>query len=211
MFDAAMSRSPQQGPAASWSEITDTPVIGAFAQQALYADLLVLGQRDPSAQWSSDVPPDFAEAVVADSGRPALIVPYTGRFDSVGERVVIAWKETPEAARAVAAALPILQLAARVHVLSWQGSQEDGDEPAVRGPRLDLEGYLRGHGVKAQFHRYSEEPQQLGELLLSRVADLEADLLVMGCYGHSRAREWVLGGSSRTVLHSMTVPVLMMH
>jgi nucleotide-binding universal stress UspA family protein len=65
--------------------------------------------------------------------------------------------------------------------------------------------------VDAVWHRHGAEPQALGELLLSRVCDLEADLLVMGCYGHSRAREWVLGGTSRTVLRSMTVPVLMAH
>ena len=65
--------------------------------------------------------------------------------------------------------------------------------------------------MSAQWHRDPGEPAEIGELLLSRCADLSADLLVMGCYGHSRAREWVLGGTSRTVLHSMTLPVLMAH
>jgi nucleotide-binding universal stress UspA family protein len=206
---AAMTRSPEDGPVASWTEVVDAPVVGAFAGQALYADLLVLGQQDPAAAWSFDVPPDFVESVLAASGRPALVVPYAGRFTTAGDRVVIAWKPTPEAARAVAAAIPILQQAARVHVVSWQGG--DADDASVRGPRLDLQGYLRRHGVQAQWHRNGEEPPQLGELLLSRVSELEADLLVMGCYGHSRAREWVLGGASRTVLRSMTLPVLMAH
>jgi nucleotide-binding universal stress UspA family protein len=210
-ISAAMARSPEDGPVASWTEVVDAPVVAAFARQALYADLLVLGQQDPAAAWSFDVPPDFVETVLSASGRPALVVPYTGHFDSVGDRIVIAWKPTPEAARAVAAAVPLLQRAARVHVVSWPGSQEDSEAASVRGPRLDLEGYLRRHGVQAQWHRNGDEPAQLGELLLSRVSELEADLLVMGCYGHSRAREWVLGGASRTVLRSMTLPVLMAH
>jgi len=79
------------------------------------------------------------------------------------------------------------------------------------GKRLDLRGYLRLNGVEASWQEQGNETSALGELLLSRSFDLGADLLVMGCYGHSRAREWVLGGTSRTVLESMTLPVLMAH
>jgi nucleotide-binding universal stress UspA family protein len=124
----------------------------------------------------------------------------------IGETAVIAWKPTREAALAISAAMPLLQRARRVHVLVW--GREDAGEG---GHLLSLDGYLKLHGVDAVWHRHGAEPQALGELLLSRVCDLEADLLVMGCYGHSRAREWVLGGTSRTVLRSMTVPVLMVH
>ena len=74
-----------------------------------------------------------------------------------------------------------------------------------------MNGYLWRHGVEAIWHREGQEPQALGELLLSRAFDLHADLLVMGCYGHSRTREWLLGGTSRTVLRAMTLPVLMAH
>lgn len=91
-------------------------------------------------------------------------------------------------------------------MISWAG-----EEPAIGGERLDLRGYLKLHGVEATWHREGEEPEELGQLLLSRTFDLEADLLVMGCYGHSRVREWLLGGTSRVVLQSMTLPVLMAH
>lgn len=191
----------------AWAEVRDDPVMGAFAQQALYADLLVLGQHDPDSQQASGVPSDFAETVMVASGKPALILPYTGRPpELLGGIVVIAWKAAREAARAVSAALYLLQRARRVHVLTWSGD----DEP-IDGNRLDLSGYLKLRGVEAVWHEQGEAPQALGELLLSRAFDLEADLLVMGCYGHSRAREWVLGGTSRTVLRSMTLPVLMAH
>ena len=191
----------------TWAEIRDDPIMAAFAQQAFYADLLVLGQHDPSSASSSGVPSDFVESVMTDSGKPALILPYIGMLPRmIGENVVIAWKPTREAALAVSAAMPLLQRARRVVVLSWSGEDE-----RVEGKRLDLNGFLRLHGIEALWHEQGEEPEALGELLLSRAFDFEADLLVMGCYGHSRAREWVLGGTSRTVLQSMTLPVLMAH
>lgn len=196
---------------AAWSEIRDDPIIAVFAQQALYADLLVLGQHDPSSTPSDGVPFDFVEAVMAASGKPALVLPYAAVPAVVGETVVIAWKPTREAARAVSAAVPLLQRARRVHILSWSVDDERQDEVAIGGERLDLSGYLKLCGVEATWHRNGKEPDAMGALLLSRAFDLEADLLVMGCYGHSRAREWVLGGTSRTVLQSMTLPVLMAH
>ncbi len=192
---------------ATWAEVQDDPIIAAFARQALYTDLLVLGQYDPSSTASDGVPSDFVETVMAASGKPALILPYIGVARGIGETIVIAWKPTREAASAVSAAMPLLQQARRVHILSWAGVEED----VIGGDGLDLNGYLKLSGVDATWHRQGEEPESLGELLLSRAFDLGADLLVMGCYGHSRAREWVLGGTSRTVLQSMTLPVLMVH
>jgi len=80
-----------------------------------------------------------------------------------------------------------------------------------RGTQLNLDGYLHLHGIEPVWHREELEPTDIGEQMLSRTFDLGADLLVMGCYGHGRAREWVLGGASRTILQSMTLPVLMAH
>jgi nucleotide-binding universal stress UspA family protein len=194
------------GMKASWAEVGNEPMMGVFSQQALFADLLVLGQADPTEKRAEGVPADFVETVLISSGKPVLVLPFIGASSTVGQTVVLAWKPTREAARAVSAALPLLQRAGQVHVLSWSGADE-----AVGGHGLSLDGYLQLHGVKAIWHRETQEPDLLGELLLSRAFDLEADLLVMGCYGHSRAREWVLGGASRTVLRSMTLPVLLAH
>jgi nucleotide-binding universal stress UspA family protein len=171
---------------------------------------MVLGQNDSSDPASAGVPPDFVESVLADSGKPALVLPYAsaeGAASTVGKTVVIAWKPTREAARAVTAALPLLQRASIVHIQSW--AVEDDD---VEGSQLTFDNYLKLHGIQATWHREAgQEPESTGDALLSRCFDLQADLLVMGCYGHSRAREWVLGGATRTVLHSMTLPVLMSH
>jgi nucleotide-binding universal stress UspA family protein len=195
-----------EGPAAVWSEATDIPVVDAFVQQALYADLLVLGQENPSCP-APGVPQEFAQSVIIASGKPALLIPHIGWNRGVGEIAVIAWKESRESARAVAYALPLLRYSREVHVLAWDESR---DSP-VRGQRLDLRRFLHQHGVEVEWHAGESEPKLIGQMMLSRAFDLDADLLVMGCYGHSRARELVLGGASRTVLRSMTLPVLMAH
>lgn len=172
-------------------------------RRALYADLLVLGQRDPDDPAASELPPDFVPQVLVGSGRPALVVPCAGPFATVGRRVLIAWKETREAARAVTAALPWLVRAASVHAIACG---PDADEALRR-----LRTYLSAQGVALETQRHEPGETDAGEKLLSAAVDMGADLLVMGCYGHSRAREWVLGGATRSVLRSMTLPVLMSH
>jgi nucleotide-binding universal stress UspA family protein len=195
----------------TWAELQQDPVLRAFAQQALYADLLVLGQHDPGDPLAQELPADFAQSVVIASGRPALVVPFAGSFEQVGRRVLVAWKATRESARAVTGALPVLQAAARVDLVMWSeaGLEPDADRRDAKLP--GIESYLRSHGVQPVMHREGEAPREIGEVLLSRAADLDADLIVMGCYGHSRLREWVLGGVTHTLLRSMTVPVLMCH
>ena len=184
-----------------WRQALEAPEY-TFARQALHADLLVLGQHDRE-QRDTGVPSDFVQAVLIASGKPALIVPYIGlRTPSFGS-VFVAWKESRESARALAAALPILRQAHTVEVAL--------DTTAGAGTDL-LPKYLQRHGVQAQFHTMpADAGSKAGELMLSMAADCSADLMVMGCYGHSRGRELVLGGASRTVLQSMTLPVLMSH
>ena len=193
---------------AQWVEEAGEPAQG-FSRLALCSDLMVLGQALPRPQSSGALPADFVESVLLTSGKPALVVPYIGAPEKIGRVALVAWKETRESARALSAALPLLQRAERVHVACG------GEGKAVSGwseaPPLDVQAYLRRHGVQATMHRESTVSRDLGNLLLSLAADLSADLLVMGCYGHGRAREWVLGGASRTVLESMTLPVLMAH
>lgn len=185
-----------------WAEpLPDGP--WGFGRQALYADLVLLGQRDAQDPAAAELPADFVSSVVLDSGRPALILPYTGEIDAVGRTVLVAWKETCTSARAVSAALPWLQRAGQVHAV---GFGED-----VEGPLQSLQDYLQAHGVHIKTHACGPEDSDVGERMLSMAADVGADLLVMGCYGHGRTREWVLGGATRTVLASMTLPVLMSH
>ena len=180
--------------------------VGAFCRQALYADLLVLGQHDSSAGSLSVLPSNFVDSVLMTSGKPALILPLTGDFGTAERDVLIGWNATPQAARAVTAALPWLRLARRVHVLEATGSAA----PPHAGD-LDIVQYLHLHGIVATLHRGPAAPTDAGHVLLSFAGAVGADLLVMGCYGHHRARELVLGGATRTVLRAMTLPVLMAH
>jgi len=189
-----------------WAEASDLRLVAAVAEQASLADLLVLGQ-DGESNLDRGVPEGFAEAVLRASGRPGLLVPHTGHVGQLGRVALVAWRPTPEAARALSAALPLLAQAEQVHVVSW------GPHAVApfRGSPLGIETRLQLHGIRAQMHRSADEPRQVGTALLGLALDLRADLLVMGCYGHSRAREFVLGGASRSVLKSMPVPVLMSH
>ena len=189
-----------------WREVLDGLVIAGVVGQAHYADLLILGQHDVSDPLTVGVPSDFVASVLLASGKPALVVPYADTWTSFAREVLIAWKPTRESAHAVSAALPLLQRARRIH-LTIAG---DSDAPAEQAHAL--EDYLRLHDVAAPIQRHAAVPSEAaGDGLLSLAADVDADLLVMGCYGHSRARELVLGGASRTILKSMTLPVLMAH
>jgi nucleotide-binding universal stress UspA family protein len=174
-----------------------------FARFALYTDLLILGQRDPDADTADGLPDSFVPDMLEGSGHPALVVPYAGNFETVGSRVLLAWNESPEAARALSAALPFMRRASQVDVTYFA----DLPEAAL----ASIQRFLGAHGIKPALHRGGPEGSDTGELLLSQAADLDSDLLVMGCYGHSRVREWVLGGVTRTILKSMTLPVLMVH
>jgi nucleotide-binding universal stress UspA family protein len=193
-------------PCPNWMESSGEPV-SCVARRALCADLVIVGQHDPNSGFGGDLPVDFVEAVVMASGRPVLVVPHHPMTDAVPGRVVlVAWKDTREAARAVTAALPLLTRATRVHVASWA----DGD-PIEGKEAADIDGWLRSHGVSPVMHRSADRPHDVGGAALSLAQGLGADLMVMGCYGHSRAREWMLGGATRTVLKSMTRPVLLAH
>ncbi|MBC7993534.1 MAG: universal stress protein [Rhizobacter sp.] len=194
-----------EGPAISWSELGTEPVIWGLTQQALYADLMVLGQHDAGTR---DVPADLIESVLIGSGKPALIVPYAGEVKTVGQNILVAWSPSRESARALNAALPLLQKAQQVHVVTWS---DETSAPQAASERRQIEQHLAAHGVRATLHWYGDSPGNAGDRLLSLTTDLGNDLLVMGCYGHSRARELVLGGATRTVLKSMTLPVLMAH
>jgi nucleotide-binding universal stress UspA family protein len=178
------------------------------ALHARYADLAILGQRDPDNETMAMIRPS-PEQVTLASGRPILIVPYAGHFEAVGRCVLIAWNASREAARAVADAMPLLAAADTVTVLAIDpqpGPDGHGDVPGA-----DIALHLARHGVKAQIERTVSADVPTGEVLLSRAADLGADLLVMGAYGHSRTRELLLGGVTRSILASMTIPVLMSH
>jgi len=178
----------------------------AMRLSARYADLVVAGQPEESDEGELR---GLGEELALSAGRPVLFVPYAGQFDDVGRRVMICWDAGREAARAVTDALPFLQSAEAVEVTAFdpeRAARRHGEEPGA-----DIGLYLARHGVKVTVARQSGAGFEVGAQILSRAADMNADLIVMGAFGHSRVRELVLGGATRTLLESMTVPVLMSH
>ena len=178
------------------------------AVHARYVDLMILGQLDPDGGDTELIRPR-PELVALASGRPILAVPYAGQFETVGRRVLIGWNATREATRAVNDAMPLLAGADVVTVLTIDA--REGPDAHGELPGADISLHLARHGVKATIERTVSAGVPAGEVLLSRAADLGADLLVIGAYGHSRMRDLLLGGATRSILQSMTVPVLMSH
>jgi nucleotide-binding universal stress UspA family protein len=185
--------------------------LAAFRERALTADLLVLGQRDPVDSRAFDVPADFVEATAQATGRPCLVVPHDWQAQRHAPRaVLVAWKPTRASAAALFGALPLLQQAEQVHLVTWGDDARVSSPPAGR-PQQQVVDALRLHGVDGVERHSGKEPPDAGAALLTLAAALNAELLVMGCYGHARARELVLGGATHTVLRRMHLPVLMAH
>jgi nucleotide-binding universal stress UspA family protein len=170
-------------------------------------DLSILGQISPDDPAESGA--YATDRVVIEVGRPLLIVPYAGRFETVGRRALVAWDGSREAARALHDALPLIDGADAVTLL-YIGRGERQLERAR--PALDrVVRHLGRHGIAAKAEEAPRGDMPIADLILSRAADLGADLIVAGAYHHSRLREALLGGVSRELLRTMTVPTLMAH
>ena len=173
-----------------------------------HADLVILGQVDPA----HPPPPagrQLVEDVLMTSGRPILVIPYIGRFDTFGTNILVGWNNSREAARAMNDAIPLLAKAASVTILEANpiGRKLASDDATS----ADITRHLARHRISAKTARTSMDRMSASDALLSYAADVSADLLVVGGYGHSRLRELILGGVTRELLQHMTLPVLMAH
>jgi len=189
------------GPSAEWrSETGREPEW--LAVHGRVADLLVVGR----AREGEAVAMDILEAALMESGRPVLIAPPEAP-QKTSDTVAIAWKDTPEAARAVAAALPFIVAAKRVVILSVEEGDDRTDQPSCER----LLHALRWHHQGATVQRLQGNARQPAEVVLDAATTAGADLLVMGGYGHSRLREVVFGGFTRHMLTNCHLPLLMAH
>lgn len=198
-----------QGFASEWRQIDagNRSAVEAVIDLGRSVDLIIASQRDPDGNYGVVI--DEPERLAIESGRPVLFVPCVGQFPTVGRRILIAWNGRREAARAVFDALPLLKRADLVRVL-WI---HPNDEPRPAGDisTADIVAALARHGVSCEVAATMAGDRAVADTLLARIAEEDADLLVMGAYGHSRIMEFVLGGATRDVLAQMTVPVLMSH
>jgi len=193
---------------ADWQlpKVAATSIAPTVIERARAVDLVVASQTDPT--WDLSGVFDFPERLALESGRPVLVVPYVGRYPTVGRSVVIAWKASRESARAVFDALPLLKAADDVHILEVRETSEPGQTLTAD---TAIAAALARHGVKPIIHSTTASGLSAGDEILSRISDLGADLLVMGAYGHSRMRELVFGGVTRHIGQHMTVPTLLSH
>jgi nucleotide-binding universal stress UspA family protein len=189
------------------SRMLDVPVANAanvFSNIARRFDLAIMGQPEPD---KPALERPIIEAALFNSGRPVLIVPYIQRTGLKLERVLVGWDGSRSAARAVADAVPFLVRAKAAEVVVVASEPVKSNET----PGVDIAHHLARHGAKVEVKSIVTAETDVASALLSHAADTSADFLVMGGYGHSRLREFILGGVTREILSSMTVPTLMSH
>ena len=202
---AAFEKAAAGLPHAEWHDInrgSDTEVLRNIIDYARHVDLVVLGQHDERVK--ALVPEELAMDVILDSGRPVLVVPYAGNFAEVGTHPLIAWNDAREAAHALNDALPLIQDCDEAMVLSFASRREDGESSCAGVAR-----HLAAHGIKARTEVMLVQDFGIMDMLLNRITDRGADLLVMGAHGHIGFPFVNRGGGTRYILRHMTVPVLM--
>ena len=188
-----------------WRVVEGDPA-GVAARHGRCCDLVVAGQGDPDC--FDDAARVEPERLVFECGRPVLVVPYAGRFHEVGRRVLVGWNGSREAARALGDALPLLERAHAVTLLTIDAGQDDDSDGE---PGAAIVRHLARHRVAAEAAHFVCGAHEIGDTLLNTTADLAADLIVMGAYGRSRLRTLVLGSLTGFILKHMTVPVLLCH
>lgn len=191
---------PAELPSASW-EVATGVASEVVAMRGGAYDMVIVGR--PQADRST-VAELSAEAALFRTGRPVLIAPpHTP--DTIGEAVVIGWNRSASAARAVSAALPFLELARSVTIVSVKTGAKQGPSPD------EIAKYLSWHEVPAEVVELEPDHRVVGEVLLDEAERVSADLVVMGAFSHSRLREIILGGVTRHVLQNADIPILMAH
>lgn len=178
------------------------------AGAARSSDLVVLA-RPEEGQAELAVAHAYFSTLLHESGRPIMVVPPNDLQPYPPRRALVAWSDTPEAARALQESLPLLEKCERVEVLlvdpvaSALEAREDRGSGAL--------GYLRRHGVAAHLDTCKSRGRSIGESILAHAQHISAELIVAGGYGHGKVREWVIGGTTRDLFFQARVPVLFAH
>jgi nucleotide-binding universal stress UspA family protein len=174
-----------------------------FAKIARRFDLAIVGQAEPDKESVED---HIAEAALFESGRPVLFVPYVQKAGFNLRHVTICWDGSRAAARAIADAIPFLTRAKHVDIIVMESERPKSED----FPGIDMAHHLARHGLKVELKRIQLN-MDVGNTILNYATDAATDMIVMGGYGHSRLREFILGGATRSLLETMTAPTLMSH
>ena len=177
------------------------------ASDARKADLFVLSR--PYGGNGAAQSTDLFEAVLFESGRGLYVVPPERRPPDAIRRVLVAWRDTREAARALAEAMPFIANATRTEILVID-AEKDGSSQKVT-PELDVARHIGRYGTSVEINMRQSGGRPVSEVILEQAHRMPADLIVMGAYGHSRAHEWMLGGATRDMLEMSNLPMVMAH
>lgn len=175
-----------------------------FGRIARRFDIAVVGQAEPGKLAPEEL---IVEGALFESGRPVILVPYIHKTGVKLDRILVCWDGSRTAARAIGDAMPLLEHAKSVEIVMVATGKPKSDEI----PGADIALHLARHALKVEIKRIAAGNSEVASTILSHAADVSADFIVMGAYGHSRLREFILGGATRGILATMTVPVLMSH
>lgn len=178
-----------------------------LALHARYSDVLVMSQN---VKQTSSLRQSIAETVITTAGRPVLMVPYIGALNPIGSNVLVSWDHGRRAARALADAEPILKNAKQIVILTIDEKTNHLDNMDIQDNEIETYFAAKGY-VQPKRLRLESADAGIGNTILNAASDHGSDLIVMGAYNRSRIREWMLGGTSKTLLDSMTVPILFSH
>ncbi|MGO4378090.1 universal stress protein [Pseudoduganella sp. RAF53_2] len=207
-LDNAASKLSRLGVESFETRLVDDDAYGGLLLQSRYADLVILGQADRDDPATGALLQDLPEYIMLNGCRPVLVVPFAGQLAPINGTAIVAWDGSLQSVRAITQAIPLLRRAQRIIVALFDpvvGPDEHGESPGA-----DIALYLARHRINVDVMR-QRACGDTGEALLTMADRFHAGLLVMGAYGHSRFREIALGGVTRTVLNTMTLPVLLSH
>lgn len=191
---------------AVWRTPKNNNIEAALALHARYSDLIIMSKSQQ--EGGTGLMPNLPESVIMAAGRPVLMIPNAGNYETIGKRVLYCWDQRREAARAFTDAAPILRNCEQLVVLEVDRDMGMLDDNDIQDG--DFKQYCTRLKYPEPRHIVREsEGLGVGHIILNTASDTDSDLIVMGAYGHSRMRQWVMGGASRTLLSSMTVPVLL--
>jgi len=191
------------------AHVVEGQIIPILREHSKYADLLLLGQDQPDDPDNASY--GLADALLFEGGCACLVVPHSGKLAAPGKRVLLAWNASRESARALREAMPLLARAETVVVLSSEPDYLDAQMARGHPHAEELARFLKSHGIETISSGIGDTDLGPSAAILGQAAEMNADLIVMGAYGHARLREIILGGVTRDLLKQSTVPLLLAH
>ena len=191
------------------ASVIEGQLVSILREHSKYSDLLLLGQDHPEDPDNASY--GLADTLLFEGACPCLVVPHSGKIAPPGKRILLTWNASRESARALREALPLLQSAEEVVVLASEPDSSRVDVASGHPHADELMHYLEAHAVAATPTGTGSSDISPTDAIVAQAADMNADLIVMGGYGHARLREFILGGVTHDMLKASPVPLFLAH